>query len=229
MSKLLHPIALESVDIIRYNEYELLKSSLKQSDHPLLKYCSPATIDTLARIIESSCNSSNIDKAIENNIPQFWNDTTFVEQYSNIVYAVAVNLFPTSSVNKSQPPHIQNHLIRKVLLYGISLQIANHQSILTSLPLKSRTAIISSLQQIDLKKIGDATSDELNPYINNPYKEIIKYRSEQTLEIKTSQMYECNKCKKRETKCYQLQTRSSDEGYTQFIECQVCFNKWTLR
>eukprot|EP01086_Lenisia_limosa_P012259 TRINITY_DN4021_c0_g1_i1.p1 TRINITY_DN4021_c0_g1~~TRINITY_DN4021_c0_g1_i1.p1 ORF type:complete len:299 (-),score=60.71 TRINITY_DN4021_c0_g1_i1:86-982(-) len=42
----------------------------------------------------------------------------------------------------------------------------------------------------------------------------------------TTDMYQCRKCKKRETTYYQLQTRSADEPMTTFVQCVPCGYRW---
>ncbi len=39
-------------------------------------------------------------------------------------------------------------------------------------------------------------------------------------------LFECNKCKKKRTTYYQMQTRSGDEAMCVFITCLHCGNKW---
>ena len=38
--------------------------------------------------------------------------------------------------------------------------------------------------------------------------------------------FKCGKCKKRECVFFQLQTRSSDEPMTTFVQCTYCKNRW---
>lgn len=42
----------------------------------------------------------------------------------------------------------------------------------------------------------------------------------------TTDLFKCNKCKKRQCTYYQLQIRSSDEPMTTFITCTSCGAKW---
>jgi len=44
--------------------------------------------------------------------------------------------------------------------------------------------------------------------------------------VTTTDMFKCNKCGKRETTYYQLQTRSADEPMTTFHTCCRCGNRW---
>lgn len=49
-----------------------------------------------------------------------------------------------------------------------------------------------------------------------------------TKKIETTDEYKCGMCKKRECTYYSLQTRSSDEPSTIFVECVNCGNKWSF-
>ena len=42
----------------------------------------------------------------------------------------------------------------------------------------------------------------------------------------TSKEFKCSRCKKRETKYIQVQTRSADEPMTTFVTCVNCGNHW---
>ncbi len=41
-------------------------------------------------------------------------------------------------------------------------------------------------------------------------------------------IYKCKKCKSQKTWSYQLQTRSGDEGFTNYINCSNCGNRWKI-
>ena len=71
-------------------------------------------------------------------------------------------------------------------------------------------------------------SEQLNPYINKPYKQKLMLREQQTIKIKTSKMYTCPQCKKNDAKYWKMQTRSGDEGYTIFVNCQLCGFRWRI-
>lgn len=174
------------------------------------KKFSQDTLDTLSCQIEMSCNNSNIDKAHQLHIPIFWKDPKFVEQYSNVCYHVSINLDPESSVNNGQ-----RYLIDQLLpnAYFIEHKFYDQEAFKQKL-------------LYDIKKIGYMTSLELNPIINKQYTDQIEQRSNQTIQIKTTKMYLCPECKQRDAKFWTGQTRSGDEGYTVFIQCQRCWHNW---
>lgn len=187
-------------------------------------------LEKTAAIIESSCHNANVDKAREKNIPTFWEEETFVEQYSNIVYTVLINIDPKSSVNQDRPPIPPSDtsdvsegsdvlLIHRILI----------SSVLSCLSLpQSSIDILTKISGIDLSKIGYMSSIEFNPHINQHILDEIETRSAQVVNVKTTEMYLCEKCKQRKTKYWKAQTRSGDEGYTIFIECQVCGHEWRV-
>ena len=187
------------------------------------------TLEWVAREIESGCHSANIDKAINKNVPRYWEDIGFQEQYSSIVYKVAINIDPNSSVNKIQPPKFQRFLIKKIytvtmLVYFLEIAMMNNDDYEHYIKLNDP----AWTNVIELRKIGYMDSDSLNPHINEPYIQQIKLRSKQYVEEKTSTMYPCPQCKARNARCRQLQTRSGDEGYTLFLTCKPCGNLWRI-
>jgi DNA-directed RNA polymerase subunit M/transcription elongation factor TFIIS len=188
------------------------------------------TLEATVRSIESSCHNANVDKAREKNIPTYWQEEQFVEQYSNIVYKVIINIDPESSINTT-PKDGQVSLIRRILLTQLVRMLPIHET--------SMNIILDMIRgnhdlrnydplNHDLLKIGYMSSIELNPHINQHILDEIANRSAQIVNEKTTEMYLCSRCKQRKTKYRKAQTRSGDEGYTIFIECQVCGFKWTI-
>ena len=54
-------------------------------------------------------------------------------------------------------------------------------------------------------------------------------RDKNKLEVKiaaSTDLFTCRKCKGNQCTFYQLQTRSSDEGITTFIQCILCNSRW---
>jgi len=193
------------------------------------------TLRWISHEIEKGCHSANIDKAINKNVPRYWEDQQFQEQYSSIVYRVSMNIDPESSVNKTQPADKKRFLISKIhsvamlvwlleydLMYG-SLNSVDHRQN-TWITLNDSTYV----NIIELRKIGYMNNYDLNPHINASYKQQIKLRSEQYVEEKTNKMYPCPQCKVRDARCRQIQTRSGDEGYTLFLTCKGCGFCWRI-
>jgi transcription elongation factor S-II len=44
--------------------------------------------------------------------------------------------------------------------------------------------------------------------------------------VATTTLFKCSKCKNNICSYYQLQTRSMDEGVTNYITCNTCGHKW---
>ena len=191
-------------------------------DEPLFQCLSQVSRLALATRLESSCHNANIDYCKTNHIPIFWDDETFVEHYSMNIYRVSINLDPTSSVNTAQPKPYNRVLMDRVLLTAL----------FSELPIATRfrnPAKLIDRLGIDIKQIGYMSSQELNSHSSQQYLEALAIRATQKVDVKTTKMYTCAQCNKRDATFYRLQTRSGDEGYTTFFQCQFCEHRWTLR
>jgi DNA-directed RNA polymerase subunit M/transcription elongation factor TFIIS len=169
--------------------------------------------------IESSCHNANMDYAKANHIPTFWDDENFVEHYSMNIYRVSTNLDPMSSINQTIPNGFGRTLMDRVLITAIV-------QVLIGI---NRPARVIDRLGIELKQIGYMTSQDLNSYPSQRYLEEIEIRATQKIEVKTTKMFQCPLCNKRDATFYRLQTRSGDEGYTTFVTCRFCEHRWTLR
>lgn len=56
----------------------------------------------------------------------------------------------------------------------------------------------------------------------------LQRQKEQALKPATTDMFQCPKCKKRETTYYEQQTRGADEPMTIFISCVCCGKQWRM-
>ena len=83
--------------------------------------------------------------------------------------------------------------------------------------------------KINMEKVGIMTHQEMNP---DNWKLLIENKIEReknTYENNkegASKEFKCMRCKKRETKYTQVQTRSADEPMTTFVTCINCGNNW---
>lgn len=203
----------------RESSVDLLIRVLCEDDQ--MNQFSESTLSQVSRAIEKGCHNANIDKAINKNIPPFWENERFVQQYSAVVYRVVTNLDPSSSVNQNQNPTMRRYLIDKIYLSTL-IQIMCDES-----EYAEYWGIIQSMcDLVALDKLGYMNSDDLNPHINEPYKQQIKIRSEQQVDEKVTHMYVCPQCGARESKYRRMQTRSGDEGYTLFFTCKHCGCCW---
>lgn len=83
--------------------------------------------------------------------------------------------------------------------------------------------------EINIKQIVYMHPDELCP--SSWKAQIDKHNAELTVITKgelvaTSTLYTCGKCKNNKCSYFQLQTRSLDEGITNYITCNTCGNFW---
>lgn len=79
---------------------------------------------------------------------------------------------------------------------------------------------------IDLSKICDLSPDELYPANWAKIKEKNYKINECKNMITTTDEFLCKKCKQKNCKYWEKQTRSADEPITTFVECINCGNKW---
>jgi DNA-directed RNA polymerase subunit M/transcription elongation factor TFIIS len=189
-------------------------------------------IKELASSLERGILNAAIDKAKEKGIPTYWSNEDFLAQYDSISFNMKINMDVNSSINKDRPDHIKYHTIRKIFNY-VKLRYFKYALVEAGfLPAGTVSALMSNLigvvDYFDPRNMGCLNSYELNPNINMPYIEEIRIREQQETKIKHSTMYLCV-CGERKTISYELQTRSLDEGGTQFIKCIACGKVWTSR
>ena len=141
--------------------------------------------------IEKSILNSSIDKATQRNIKTYWESDEFVEQYSIIGNLVKTNLDPNSSINKNKDPKVRCYLIRR--LYN-NLIIDCLTQMRTKLTKNALNCLISFIPVIHFNKVGNLSSIELNPNINQIYLDELETRSNQRVDIKYSTAYKCPHC-----------------------------------
>jgi DNA-directed RNA polymerase subunit M/transcription elongation factor TFIIS len=84
-------------------------------------------------------------------------------------------------------------------------------------------------KDIDIEILSQMNSMDYAPYLYVDMRERQLLREQQQLEgnkAMATDLFKCNRCKKRETTFYELQTRSADEPMTKFITCVNCGNHW---
>jgi DNA-directed RNA polymerase subunit M/transcription elongation factor TFIIS len=83
-------------------------------------------------------------------------------------------------------------------------------------------------KKININSIGSLTSDELCPDKSINIKNTLKLRNEQKLNYKTSTLYKCKNCGKKEVKIQEYQGRSLDEGSNLSLTCNFCNFNWCI-
>jgi DNA-directed RNA polymerase subunit M/transcription elongation factor TFIIS len=83
-------------------------------------------------------------------------------------------------------------------------------------------------KKININLIGSLTSDELCPDKSINIKNTLKLRNEQKLNYKTSTLYKCKNCGKKEVKIQEYQGRSLDEGSNLSLTCNFCNFNWCI-
>jgi transcription elongation factor S-II len=84
-------------------------------------------------------------------------------------------------------------------------------------------------KNIDIELLSQMNTMDYAPYLYSTMRERQLQREQQQLEgnkAMATDLFRCNRCKKRETTFYELQTRSADEPMTKFISCVNCGNHW---
>jgi len=196
-------------------------------NYPLFKSLPKAEQQNVVRKLERSCYNANIDKSHKNHIPNYWDNSTFVEQYETICYNAKVNLDPESSVNKDCSEKARNYLIKRVY----NSVIASFLRAIwpnTKLSPKLLELALCRLPQVRPEEVGKMNSIEMNPLISKKFIEDITIRSKQTIKKKYTTMYGCPKYNHRQATIRSQQTRSGDEGVTHFLNCLICGDRWRI-
>jgi transcription elongation factor S-II len=79
---------------------------------------------------------------------------------------------------------------------------------------------------IDILDVVNMSPDKLYPEIWKPILDKIAWLEYKKINMATTDIFYCKKCKKKKCTFYQLQTRSADEPMTTFVNCLVCSNNW---
>lgn len=83
-------------------------------------------------------------------------------------------------------------------------------------------------QRIRATRVAFMNSHELCPSFMRVEREAFEERKRQKIVPKVSHIHTCAKCGKKETHTREVQTRSSDEAPTLFIQCASCGHHWRL-
>lgn len=79
---------------------------------------------------------------------------------------------------------------------------------------------------IDPTTVSKLDNKELSPQSNQKFFNELNQRLNQKVSVKTSTLYRCRQCGKKETTIRSAQMRSLDEGETLIITCTWCGYKW---
>lgn len=82
--------------------------------------------------------------------------------------------------------------------------------------------------EINITKIGSMTSEELCPNKSQNIKETLNLRNNQHIKIKTSTLYQCKNCKKKEVTIKSVQIRALDESASLSLTCVFCNYNWVV-
>jgi DNA-directed RNA polymerase subunit M/transcription elongation factor TFIIS len=82
--------------------------------------------------------------------------------------------------------------------------------------------------EIDIKNIADMQSDKLCPAKSENIKQKLILRNSQKLNYKTSTLYTCKNCGKKEVIIRMVQIKSCDEGQSIGLKCVFCAYNWVV-
>lgn len=83
--------------------------------------------------------------------------------------------------------------------------------------------------KVDSNKIAEMTIEDMEPSRYESIKKYIEERKTQTITSKTSMLYECPNCKRKECILQSVQLRGLDEGKDLQATCTFCGNMWLAR
>lgn len=83
-------------------------------------------------------------------------------------------------------------------------------------------------KKINIDLIASLSSEELCPDKSINIKNTLKLRNGQKLNYKTSTLYKCRNCGKKEVKIQEYQGRSLDEGTNLSLTCNFCSYNWVV-
>lgn len=109
----------------------------------------------------------------------------------------------------------------------VNIYLSHFRSIYTNLSTQVVGMITSG--QTEAKEVAFLTHQELNPErwdaLIQAKSERDKYKFIDRIEASTD-TFICRKCRSKRCSYYQLQTRSSDEGISTFVQCLDCSTRW---
>jgi DNA-directed RNA polymerase subunit M/transcription elongation factor TFIIS len=172
--------------VLRQAKVSMFTSFLKKHDSITSK---EMRLD-LASKLEKSCYLYTVNKSINENIPNRWDNDLFIIIYNSTCARISSNLSTTNLVKN-------NYLLPNILNGNINIEI-----------------------------LPSLSSQELFP---DMYLDIInKLEISKTVQstVKTSSMYRCRRCGKKECTIANRYNRSLDEGVNLTITCVSCGYEW---
>lgn len=82
--------------------------------------------------------------------------------------------------------------------------------------------------EIDINIIGSLSSEQLCPDKSQNIKDNLNKRNNQHIKVKTSTLYTCKNCKRKEVSIFQVQIKALDEGSNLSLTCQFCKYHWMI-
>ena len=150
------------------------------------------------------------------------------EEIQGIERSVLINTIADADV-KFVVKHFDNTLFQVCYTSASRRLIAN----LDPTTYVHNTHLLQKIKQKDLQIEHLATMNVMDyaPSLYTGLHDQMLLREQRQLEgnkAMATDMFKCNRCGKRETTFYELQTRSADEPMTKFITCVNCGKRWRM-
>lgn len=174
----------------------------------------------LCRLLEIGVNNCAFDKATMRKIPQVWNDSRYVELYSNIGFNLKINLDITSSVNARLPESYQSYLANMIINWTLI-------DLIEGVFGPTCASLIGAyIPYVSPRSCAYLEGDMMNPYPSKKYLDEIHLREQQKVATKFTEMYPCPRCGVRRATYFAFQGRGLDEDNTLHITCDACSFSW---
>jgi len=153
------------------------------------------------------------------------NNITLSEKIENSIYEYTIK----QSELKGIEPNIEDNYFKRIYVNKI---ISLYNNLDKNSYVKNNNFLNRVLNNdINIDEIAFLTPQEINKEHWQKYLDrqtaTDEFLYSRTLGTRTSE-YKCGRCKERNCTYYQLQTRSSDEPMTTFVNCLNCGNKWSF-
>ena len=189
------------------------------SNYPRFGLLSEYYQGELCRLLEIGVNNCAFDKATMRKIPQVWNDSRYVELYSNIGFNLKINLDITSSINSRLPELYQSYLADLLINWTLVDWLKGRFGLMGVL-------IGNYIPHVVPRECAYMEGDMMNPYPSKKYLDEIHLREQQKINTKFTEMYPCPRCGVRRATYFAFQGRGLDEDNTLHITCDACSFSW---
>lgn len=149
--------------------------------------------------IELNCYKYSLTKSKELKYIASWGNEQFEYLYRTIIIRITKHLDKDSEVHNNLDNNDKYYLFKNILNNNIP---------------------IPSIPYLSSYQLCPAKTEKINQQL--------KTRNAQKINYKTSTLYTCKNCKKREVKIIEYQGRALDEGSNLSLTCIYCGHHWVI-